>query len=304
MSNYVKKRKFSPYSLIIKKLRKAPATWSQIKDYLEIESEIQGYNFNISIRTFQRDREDIFSLYNIEIQYDYSNKVYYLEESELQDANERILEAFDVFNALNISDRLSEHIHFEKRKQLGTEHLYGLLYAIKNQFQIQFMYQNYWEDNSTKRKLEPYALKEFKYRWYVLAKDLGDNKIKSFALDRITNLEILKIKFKFPNDFNVREHYRYCFGIISPNAHQPEDIILSFNSFQGKYIKSLPLHESQQILIDNETELRIQLKLFITHDFVMELLSFGENLKVLKPKSLIDDIKSTIRKLQELYKVK
>lgn len=163
------------------------------------------------------------------------------------------------------------------------------------------MYQKYWEDELTERIVEPYALKKFKNRWYVLSKDLGDDKIKSFALDRLTDLEILNKKFNFPKDFDVNEHYRYCFSIISPNDHQPENVILSFNAFQGKYIKSLPLHDSQQILIDNEDELRIQLKLFITHDFFMELLSFGENLKVLKPQSLIDDLKSTVRNIQSIY---
>lgn len=296
-----KRESIARYNLIIKKLRKRPATFAEIEEYLALESEIQAYNFNVSKRTFQRDRDDIRSLYNIDILFDFSKKVYYIDFDEQPEANERILEAFDTFNALNLTDRLSKHIHFEKRKPQGTENLYGVLHAIKNHTQIKFVYQKYWEDKFTERLVEPYALKEFKNRWYVLSKDLGNNKIKSFALDRLTDLEILNKKFNFPEDFDVNEHYRYCFGIISPNGHQPQDVVLSFNAFQGKYIKSLPLHDSQQILIDNEDELRIQLKLFITHDFFMELLSFGENLKVLKPQSLIDDLKSTVRNIQSIY---
>lgn len=296
-----KRESIARYNIIIKKLRKRPATFAEIEEYLALESEIQAYNFNISKRTFQRDRDDIRSLYNIDILFDFSKKVYYIDFDEQPEANERILEAFDTFNALNLTDRLSKHIHFEKRKPQGTEHLYGILHAIKNHIQIKFVYQKYWEDELTERLVEPYALKEFKNRWYVLSKDLVDNKIKSFALDRLTDLGILNKKFNFPKDFDVNEHYRYCFGIISPNGHQPEDVVLSFNAFQGKYIKSLPLHDSQQLLIDNDEELRIQLKLFITHDFFMELLSFGENLKVLKPQSLIDDLKSTIRNIQSIY---
>ncbi|MEG0915545.1 MAG: WYL domain-containing protein [Myroides sp.] len=296
-----KRESIARYNLIIKKLRKRPATFAEIEEYLALESELQAYNFNISKRTFQRDRDDIRSLYNIDILFDFSKKVYYIDFDEQPEANERILEAFDTFNALNLTDRLSKHIHFEKRKPQGTEHLYGILHAIKNQIQIKFVYQKYWEDELTERSVEPYALKEFKNRWYVLSKDLVDNKIKSFALDRLTDLEILSKKFNFPKDFDVNEHYRYCFGIISPNGHQPEDVVLSFNAFQGKYIKSLPLHDSQQILIDNDNELRIQLKLFITHDFFMELLSFGENLKVFKPQSLIDDLKSTVKNIQSIY---
>lgn len=296
-----KRESIARYNLIIKKLRKRPATFAEIEEYLALESEIQAYNFNISKRTFQRDRGDIRSLYNIDILFNFSKKVYYIDFDEQPEANERIFEAFDTFNALNLTDRLSKHIHFEKRKPQGTEHLYGILHAIKNQIQIKFVYQKYWEDELTERLVEPYALKEFKNRWYVLSKDLVDNKIKSFALDRLTDLEILNKKFNFPKDFDVNEHYRYCFGIISPNGHQPEDVVLSFNAFQGKYIKSLPLHDSQQILIDNDNELRIQLKLFITHDFFMELLSFGENLKVFKPQSLIDDLKSTVKNIQSIY---
>lgn len=296
-----KRESIARYNLIIKKLRRKPATFVEIEDYLALESEIQAYNFNISKRTFQRDRDDIRALYNIDILFDFSKKVYYIDFDEQPEANERILEAFDIFNALNLTERLSKHIHFEKRKPQGTEHLYGVLHAIKNRIQIKFTYQKYWEDELTERIVEPYALKEFKNRWYILSKDSGDNKIKSFSLDRLSDLKILNKKFNFPKDFDVNEHYRYCFGIISPNDHEPEDVILSFNAFQGKYIKSLPLHDSQQILIDNEDELRIQLKLFITHDFFMELLSFGENLKILKPQTLINNLKSTVRNIQSIY---
>ena len=296
-----KRESIARYNLIIKKLRKHPASFAEISDYLAFESELQEYNFNVSKRTFQRDLEDIRSLYNIDIQFDFSGKVYFIEFDDQPEINERILEAFDTFNALNITDRLSNHIHFEKRRPQGTEHLYGLLHAIKNQVQIKFTYQKYWADELTERMVEPYALKEFKNRWYVLANDLKDNRVKSFALDRLTDLEITKRKFQFPNDFNINEHYKYCFGIISPNGLKPQEVILSFDPFQGKYIKSLPLHESQQILIDNEDELRIKLTLFITHDFFMELLSYGENLKVIEPESLINDLKSTFKNVLKRY---
>jgi len=296
-----KRESIARYNLIIKKLRKHPASFAEISDYLALESELQEYNFNVSKRTFQRDLEDIRSLYNIDIQFDFSRKVYFLDLDEQPDVNERILEAFDTFNALNLSDRLSNNIHFEKRRPQGTENLYGLLHAIKYQLQIKFTYQKFWEDELTKRNAEPYALKEFRNRWYVLANDLKDNQVKSFALDRLSDLDITKKRFQIPDDFNVNRHYKYCFGIISPNGHKPEEIELSFDPFQGKYIKTLPLHESQQILIDNEEELRIKLTLFITHDFFMELLSYGENLRVIKPESLINDLKSTFKNVLKLY---
>lgn len=296
-----KRESITRYNLIIKKLRKNPASFNEIADYLSLESELQDYNFNVSKRTFQRDIDDIRSVYNIDIQYDFSKKVYLIDMDQQPEVNERILEAFDTFNALNITDRLSDYIHFEKRRPQGTQNLYGLLHAIKTKIQINISYQKYWENELTNRTVEPYALKEFKNRWYLLARDTKDQNVKSFALDRMTELEFSKKKFQYENDYKVVQHYKYCFGIISPNDHKPQEVILSFKQFQGKYIKSLPLHETQEVLIDTGEELRIKLTLYLTHDFIMELLSLGGNVKILQPPTLIKEVKRAYQQALDQY---
>lgn len=296
-----KRETLARFSLIISKLRRKPATFAEISDTLARESDIQGYDFNISMRTFQRDLEEIRSLYDIDIQYDFSKKVYKIESDDQSEVNKRIWEAFDTFHALNITNQLSDCIDFEKRRSGGTENLYGLLHAVKTQVQIKFTYRKYWEDGLTRRQAEPYALKEFKNRWYVLVNDLKDNRIKTFALDRLSDLEITKTHFQVPADFNVNEYFRYCFGIVSPNEAKPQEVILSFAPLQGKYIKSLPLHDSQQVLIDNKKELRVKLTLFVTYDFLMELLSYGEKVKVIAPGTLIDNMKQTYQNALKQY---
>ena len=286
------KEAITRYSLIIKKLRKHPASFDEISESLARETELEEYNFNVSKRTFQRDIRDIRAIYRIDIVYDSVLRAYHIDSDDQPESNERILEAFDTFNALNISDRLSDHIHFEKRRPQGTENLYGLLHAIRNCFLIRFTYQKYWEEEPTQRLAEPYALKEFRNRWYILANDQKDNKVKSFALDRLTNLDITRRKFEFPEDFDIDQHFKYSFGIISPNGQEAQEVILSFDPFEGKYIKSLPLHETQEILQDNEEELLIRPTLEVTHDLLMEILSHGEYVKVIKPEKLVDDVKN------------
>ncbi|MCH8535899.1 MAG: WYL domain-containing protein [Flavobacteriaceae bacterium] len=245
-----------------------------------------------SKRTLQRDLREIRNIFGIDIEYSKSQKGYYISHSENENMNfQRMIEAFDMFNSLNIAQDLTPFIDLEKRRPQGTDNLYGLLHSIKNMYLITFTYQKFWEEESSLRLVEPYALKEFKNRWYLMAKDCNDTKTKSFALDRLTKLEITNQSFTYPENFSIEEKYRFCFGIISSTSQRPQDIVLSFDPFQGKYIKTLPLHNTQQILTDNETELRIKLKLYITHDFVMELLSFGGNMKVIQPKSLIKQIK-------------
>lgn len=281
---------------IMNKLRTGPATFEQIDAYLTRHSELQGSNFNMSKRQFQRDLKDIESIFEVEIKFDFRRKIYAINEDENSEMSKRRMEALDVFNALKIGESSSQSIHFEKRKPQGTENFHGLLHAIKNQLQISFTYQKYWEDNITHRTVEPYALKEFRNRWYLLANDLKDNQVKSFAFDRLTELEITKKRFQQSENFDVNEHYKFCFGIISPSDHELQEVILSFDPFQGKYIKSLPLHETQEILFDDEHEVRIKLKVYLTHDFLMEILMYGENVKVIQPDSLIESLKNSYQK--------
>lgn len=298
----------SRYLLILKKLKVKPySTYEELQTYIEnqfdfLQMQDDTLNIGFSKRTLQRDIKEIRNIFGIDIEYSKTNKGYYISQSETENMNfQRMIEAFDMFNSLNLAQDLTPFIHLEKRRPQGTENLYGLLHAIKNKLKIKFTYQKFWEEEVSQRLVEPYALKEFKNRWYILAKDSKDNNIKSFALDRLTNLEITTQHYQYPDNYSIEQNYRYCFGIISPNGSDPQDIILSFDPFQGKYIKTLPLHETQEVLVDNAQETRIKLKLCLTHDLFMELLSFGDNMKVIEPKKLSDEIKEAHKKAYKQY---
>jgi proteasome accessory factor B len=298
----------SRYMLIVKKLKAKPySSYEDIQHYLNtridfMQLQDESLNIGFSKRTLQRDIREIYQIFGIQIEYSQTSKGYFISESELENVNfQRMMEAFDMFNSLNLAQDLTPFIQLEKRKPQGTENLYGILHAIKNQLQIRFAYEKFWEEAMTSRLTEPYALKEFKNRWYLIAKDCKDNNIKSFALDRLTDMEITKTSFLYPLNFNIEEHFRYCFGIIGPNGQEPQEILLSFDPFQGKYIKTLPLHETQKIIMDNEEELQISLRLCITHDLIMELLSFGDNLKVLQPSALAHTIQEEHTKAAHRY---
>ncbi len=281
-----KREYFLRYSLILKKLQRGTASFQDICNYLLRESELLDVDLTISKRTFQRDIAEIRDIFRVDIQYDASRKVYFIVEDQKPDITSRMLEAFDMFNALNLTNDLENFVHFEKRKPQGADHFYGLLHGIKNHFVIRFNYLKYYEGEISKREVEPYALKEFKSRWYLLAKDLKDEKTKTFGLDRIAELEIGKKRFEWPLDFNVNKLFENSFGIINPTDGKCEEVTLSFEAFQGKYIKSFPLHHSQQVLEDNEDETIIKLSVNITYDFVMELLSYGDRVKIISPASL------------------
>lgn len=298
----------SRYVMIINKLRTRPfSSFDELRTHVENQVEfLQVQDDDLSVgfskRTFQRDIREIRSLFGIDIEYSKAQKGYFISQNEMENSGfQRMIEVFDMFNSLNLAQDLKPFVHLEKRRPQGMENLYGLLHAIKHKVQVRFSYFKYLEEERNVRKVEPYALKEFKNRWYVIAKDVNDEGMKSFALDRLADLEITKMSFVPPRDLDIDAYYRYSFGIVGPNDQEPEEIILSFDPHQGKYIKSLPLHHSQQVILDSNRELQVRLKLRITFDLVMELLSFADNMKVIKPQSLIEEIKQAHQRAVDLY---
>lgn len=298
MKNNMSKRGYiSRYLLVLKRLKEKPySTYEDLKYYLDnhfdnLQLQEDGLQLGFSKRTLQRDIKEIRDIFGIDIEYSKSQKGYFISYNENINF-QRMVEALDIFNSLKLAQDVSPFVYIEKRRPQGTDNLYGLLHAIKNRLVVGFVYQKFWEDEMSHRKVEPYALKEFRNRWYLMAKDSKDGKIKSFALDRLSALEITNQHYEYPQNYDVEQTYRYSFGIIGPNNNESHNIVLSFTPFQGKYIKTLPLHHTQQVLVDDEDEVRIQLKLCISHDLLMELLSFGNDMKVLEPAELVDQVRS------------
>ncbi len=297
-----KRAYISRYLIILKKLKTKPyISYNELEAHMNqqfrhLQLMDEDIELAFSKRTWLRDKREINNLFGIAIDYSTKHQGYCINETQNHNQYfERIIEEFDIFSSLNLAHEAAPFIHLENRKPQGTDNLYGLLDAIKQKQQIQFTYQKFWEEKPSKRTVEPYALKEFKNRWYLMAMNLQDGIVKSFALDRLTNLSITNNPFTVAINYNIEDNYRYCFGIISPNNEKPQTVVLSFDPYQGKYIKTLPLHATQQILLDDEEELQIQLTIYITHDFVMELLSFGSHVKVLQPLALIDEMKHSLQ---------
>jgi predicted DNA-binding transcriptional regulator YafY len=286
------------YLLLIKKLKMNPySSFEELQrfidwqlSYLLLQDDTLRIGF--SKRTLQRDIKEVRNLFGIDIAYSPYQKGYFIEQERAENGNfQRMMEAFDVFNSLNLAQDLAPYIHLEQQRAQGTEHLYGLLHAIKNRRCITFDYRKFWDESLSQRYLEPYALKEYKNRWYLLGKDIPDGRIKRFGLDRLTRLKISDDRFTYPKDYRVQQSQQYCFGIMGATGEDPQDVILSFAPFQGKYIKTLPLHPSQEVLVDTNEELRIKLTVYLTQDLLMELLSYGPHLKVLAPQTLVAQVK-------------
>ena len=293
---------FKRYLYIIDRLRSRPCSFNDLQEHVmrKLENDDIDTAFEYAIRTFERDKKDIVTLFGIDIHYNRKDKTYAIDEEEIEDQSvTRMIDAFSIHHALQEGNKLSPSVFLEKRKSLGTEHIHGIIHAIQNLCLLQFTYQKHWEDFSTQREVKPIAIKESQQRWYLVALDKKNETVKTFGLDRISNLKITDTKFK-PVAYKVEKEFKHAFGV---ETYSPaEKVILEFSKQQGNYIKTFPLHESQRVLEENEDIVILEIYIHTTNDIKMELLKYGSDVKVISPISLQNEIKNRISEMSNLYK--
>jgi proteasome accessory factor B len=291
---------YKRYTFIIDRLKTVPSNFKELREYVirRLENEDLDNNFDFSVRTFDRDKKDIFDLFGIEIQYNRKEKVYFIDE-EIEDPSvSRMVEAFSIHQALKEGNKISKSIYLENRKATGTSFISGILYSIQNNFQISFTHTKFWENEITQRTVKPIAIKEAQHRWYLIAQDNKDGAIKNFGFDRISDLRISDSKFKSIK-FDVEKTYKNAFGV--ENQLPAEKVVLEFSWQQGNYIKSFPLHSSQKIISNTNEKLVIELFMHPTTDFLMELMKYGAEVKVIEPEVLRKNIKNRVANMVKLY---
>lgn len=251
----------------------------------------------VDFRTIQRDFNEIRDLFGISVRFDKRRKAYYIDEEDSlkEEYCDRLLLNFDLLNAINDISDLHLYVLAEHHRPRDNQHLPELIKAIRFSHPVEFQYVYVREGGRVReKKVLPHYLKEDQQRWYLLAYDGG--KLKTFNVDCIRNLRIFYGEtFKRNMDIDVGELFKDSYGIWNQTDIPVEEIELSYDALDGSFLKSVPLHHSQEILVDNEEEFRIRLRLRITNDFVMALLARSRSLTVIHPLHL----RERVRKVYE-----
>lgn len=207
----------------------------------------------------------------------------------LKESIDRLSHHFNLMNQ-HPDDKIDKYILFEYTKGFAGKHLLSPIYdAIYEKREISFSHCRFESDKSTERRIQPYILKEHRNRWYIIGKENEEPRI--FGLDRISNLIVSDKYFIQDPDF-YDEIFKVLFDAVGVFAFgaESEDVVLHFNTEEAPYIKSLPLHRSQQALFENETDgYTVKLHVKVTPEFINEcILRFGDSVKVISPRNLAD----------------
>lgn len=255
--------------------------------------------------TFNRWRDSIFSQFGIIISCQrVGGYLYYIENPEDIDEDELkkwMLDSFAVGNLIGENLSLKGRILVDQIPS-GRDHLTTILEAMKENRVVNIIYKPFWYFRPFEIPVEPYCVKLFENRWYMLGHNLSKDTIRLYGLDRIESVEVTNQEYKLPKDFSPAEYFSNYFGIVTDDRVKPERIVIRANKDHTPYLKSLPLHHSQELIEDNGEYADFSLYLAPTYDFIMKLLHVGGMVEVISPASLRKTMKGWISDMYELYK--
>ena len=249
---------------------------------------------DIPLRTFHNWRIAIEQVFDININCNRKGGYYYYIENadDMQKGGIRnwLLNTFAVNNLINESHHLKRRILFEEIPS-GRKYLTPIIEAMRDGLEIELYYQSYWYEEPSTYTLQPYCIKVFKQRWYVIGFCKERNNIRTFSLDRIQQLTTLDTKFVYPKEFDPEAYFTDYFGIMIENK-KLETIRIKVYGMHVQYIRALPLHRSQ---CEIET----------TEDYSIfeyrKLLSRGADVEVLAPLTFREEMIQSVEKMSSLY---
>ena len=282
-------------------------TFKEISDKWDI-STLNYKGTELSKRTFHNHRQAILTELGVDIQCSSMR-----ENSQYFIANQEELENNEVLNWLTDSmateslllenKAISDKIVLEPVPG-GREWLPVLSQALRDNLRIVFQYTSFHstKNNLSDRILEPLCLKLSKRRWYMLGQTVDSGKRLIFALDRITKLELSSEQFTYPEDFSAKDFFANFYGICSDGYSTPTRVILKCYREFPKYVKSLPLHPSQEELEHGDGFITFGYYMSPAYDFIQEIMSHGDDIEVLTPIWLRNLIKEKSDSLAALCK--
>ena len=256
--------------------------------------------------TFNRHRAAIEEMFDISIECQRKGGYFYYIDNEEVFKNNNLqhwlLDSLSISNMLMESSLLKERIMLENIPA-GKQYLQPIINAMKQDHKLQMTYHKFGQQESYTITLEPYAIKVFKQRWYLLAKNPKREAPTVYALDRVKQLIETEETFQFPEDFNTEAFFRDCYGVMNTDD-KAQRIVIRANAPYMNYVRTLPLHHSQKEIKTTDQYADFEFYLKPTFDFRQELLAQGHDVEVLLPAQLREEMKEMLEKMLGQYQLR
>ena len=296
-------------------------TYKEINDKWQRSGLSYGKGDELPLRTFHNHRKAILEIFNIVIEVDpdvkgYKYHILNPEELEGDGLRSWLVDSYATLNQIQVDSKLKDRVEFEEIPS-GHTWLTIFMQAMRENKAMEVTHQGFNKPYANTFEIEPYCLKVAKRRWYVIANNpyyveknrqhQGEEgytpykEILAYGLDRISQVKILDKTFEMKKDFNIKDYYEGCTGII-PSDEPTEHVVLKAYWDAPDYLRTLPFHESQQEICSDDESTTFSYDVKLTYDFLQLIMQQGDQVEVLEPKSLRDQMRNLAKTLASYYK--
>ena len=237
-------------------------------------SSLNDTEEDLPLKTFHNHKNAIQQMFDINIECD---------------RRTWLLNTFAVNHLINESHHLKRRILFEEIPS-GQRFLTQIIEAMRDSLTMDMNYQSFWNEKPTQFEVEPFCVKVFRQRWYVVARSVTDGRLRIYSLDRIVSLQTTDHPFTLPDDFDSEAYFADSFGVTVDEDYSVGRVRVRVQGIQRQYIRTLPLHASQKEVETAEDASVFEFYLRPTLDFQQELLTHAvnaeEDIEVLEPQWL------------------
>ena len=287
---------------IIEKLQNSRSmTFNEINDEWRKEVNLSK-GVNMLRKTFYNYRKMLNDKFGIEIwEEENGSHAYYLKNPEML-RKDSLMKW--MLNSLAIDEKfmgcksLANRIVLENIPS-GNKTLDCVTDAMMGNFKLRFNYMKYGSTEMNEYAGEPWALKLYHQRWYLLV-NFGGDKQYTFGLDRMRNPTILAETFEMPIGFNAADYFEEFYGIYNSGREMTRIVLRAFGD-ENYYLRDLPIHKSQREIGSGDGYTDFMIELRPNKELIAYLLSRRERLKVLSPDSIVEEMKAGIDKMKANY---
>lgn len=258
----------------------------------------------MSRTSFNRHRNEIEDIFGMRIICSRNNgNRYRIENADSLDKHS--VESW-MANTISINNIIAENRSISDRILLETipsegRTLQTAIEAMREGLKFEFDYKKYYSPETKHYSIEPYCVKLYHRRWYLLGRYSNNRDFRLFAFDRISNAHKSSDKFKTDATFNATEYFKECFGVALNTSVPVQKVIVRAYTNERYYLRDLPLHSSQRLIVEGDGYLDYEVTLRPTEDFLGYLLSRSNFVKILSPESLAEQLKEMALSIVKRY---
>ncbi|WP_026777248.1 YafY family protein [Polaribacter sp. Hel_I_88] len=238
-------------------------------------------------------------------------------EQYLIDASQQLLERFENHPKYNkLSEALikfqdgeeendtSKILFYDSNEEYkGIRFLKPLYLAIKKKQVLQITFKGFQDEIATTFEFHPHILKQYNNRWFVFGLN-NTSTIKEWSIpldERLIKFDVLEDATYIESEVDWDTFFRTMVGVVRPKNAKVVKVVLRFYNGRENYFKTKPFHPDFEEFFEEDKQDQVWFETIINKELVQQILSYGQDVEVLAPKRLKEQMLEHANSMSKYY---